>query len=395
MLRVDRVKAAITFNNPDKVPIFNLISGDVLPLLLTTSKRWKPGWNEGEEGLFPHIRGSYNWDRPDWAKKEEFEGNKWRSLPHEEIDEWGCIWNMKGNDKNMGHPGRASLLDWKDLDAYLAKYTPNASDQSRYDIAQDLKAKMNDNHYLMLIIPTFGPSQIAAALRGFNQYLIDHKQHPQDLKKVLNVVAEYHVGLMKSSIKNGLNPHGIWLVDDLGEQKGPFFSAKTFRKHYESSYRLIIDEAHSLGMEVHLHCCGKIDPLIPVLIDWGLDAIELDSPRMSGYSDLAPYRGKIMFWGCVNIQSIYTLGTPDQVEREVWHMMRNLGTKSGGFGAYFYPTPQDLKTPRENIKAFEKGLRKYGDYSKIPAYWWDYPVEEEWDQISVPEVPPIDKPSNL
>ncbi|KKK53049.1 hypothetical protein LCGC14_3098660, partial [marine sediment metagenome] len=39
-------------------------------------------------------------------------------------------------------------------------------------------------------------------------------------------------------------------------------------------------------MEVHLHCCGKIDPLIPVLTEWGMDAIELDSPRMSGYSDL-------------------------------------------------------------------------------------------------------------
>ena len=44
------------------------------------------------------------------------------------------------------------------------------------------------------------------------------------------------------------------------------------------------------------------------MIKWGLDAIELDSPRMSGYPDLKPYRGKIMFWGCVNIQSIYVTG---------------------------------------------------------------------------------------
>jgi hypothetical protein len=47
---------------------------------------------------------------------------------------------------------------------------------------------------------------------------------------------------------------------------------------------------------------------------------------MSGYNDLKEYRGKIMFWGCVNIQSIYIHGTPEEVEREVWHMVRNLGT---------------------------------------------------------------------
>jgi hypothetical protein len=395
MLPLERVKAAIYFKKPDLIPTFNLISGDILPLLLTPSENWKPGWNEGEEGLFPHVRGSYNWDRPEWAKREDFEGNKWRTIPHEEIDEWGCIWNMKGDDENMGHPGRAAIENWEDLDNHIEKYIPNANDESRYKIAKDLKVKMNNNHYLMLILTTFGPSQVAAALRGFNRYLIDHNKHPQELKRILDLVAEYHVDLMKNSYRIGLNPHGIWLVDDLGEQKGPFFSPKTFRKHYESSYRYIIDEAHALGMEVHLHCCGKIDPLLPVLIDWGLDSIELDSPRMSGYSDLAPYRGKIMFWACVNIQSIYTQGTPEEVEKEVWHMMRNLGTKAGGFGAYFYPTPRDLKTPRQNIKAFERGLKKYGNYSKIPAHWWDYPVNEEWDYSTVPDLPPIEKPSNL
>ncbi len=390
MLPLERVKAALNFNSPDKVPVFNLIAGDVLPLLLTVSKKWKPGWNEGEEGIFPHVRGSYNWDRPQWAKMPDFEGNKWRNIPHEEIDEWGSIWNMKGNDGNMGHPGRAVLLDWKDYDDHISKYTPEADDPSRYQIGLTLKKKFNKDHYLMLIPPTFGPSQTVSGLRGFNTYLIDHQKYPKYLKKALDWVAEYHVDLLKSSFKYGLNPHGIFLVDDLGEQKGPFFGPKMFRKHYESSYRRIIEESHALGVEVHLHCCGKIDPLIPVLTEWGIDAIELDSPRMSGYSDLYPNRGKIMFWGCVNIQSIYTQGTPEETEREVWHMVRNLGTKNGGFGAYFYPQPGDIKAPFTNIKAFQRGLDKYGVYHKIPKHWWDYPVIQEWKDNEVPNLPPLE-----
>lgn len=386
----ERVKAAIRFNNPDKVPVFNLVAGDVFPLPITYSKNWKPGWNEGEEGIFPHIRGTFEWDRPNWANKNpDYDRNMWRKIPHEEIDEWGCIWNMKGNDQNMGHPGRASLLDWKNYDSYIEKYTPNANDRTRFEFALKLKSTLNEDLYLMLILPTFGPSQVVAAMRGFNTYLMDHKSHPQELKQALELVADYHVKLMKASFRFGLNPDGIWLVDDLGEQKGPFFGPKLFKKLYESSYKCIIDEAHALGIEVHHHCCGKIDPLLPVLIEWGLDSIELDSPRMSGYPDLKPYRGRIMFWSCVNIQSIYTQGKPDEVEREVWHMIRNLGTKNGGFGAYFYPTPRDLKTPRENIKAFERGLKKYGNYSKIPSHWWDYPINKVWNDFEVPPLPPF------
>jgi len=385
------VKAALQFRNPDKVPVFNLVAGDVYPIVITPSKNWKSGWNEGEEGLFPHIRGSYKWKRPPWAQDNPlYEGIKWRSIPHEEIDEWGCIWNMKGNDTNMGYPGRASLVNWNDFDSYIKKYNPKADDETRFLLAHNMQRSAGNDLYKLLLFPTQGPSHVVSAMRGFNKYLVDHRTHPQELEIALEFVAKYHVDLMKSALKQGIDIHGIWLVDDLGEQKGPFFSPKTFKKHYESSYKYIIDEAHKLGLDVHLHCCGKIDRLLPVLIEWGLDAIELDSPRMNGYVDLEPYRGKIMFWGCVNIQSIYTLGTPEEVEREVWHMVRNLGAKNGGFGAYFYSDYKDIGVKRGNIRAFQNGLKKYGDYSKIPSHWWDYPTIENWNDFEVPPLPPLD-----
>jgi len=387
----ERIQTALKFTKPDKVPIFDMVSGDLMPLPIVHSKKWRPGWNEGEEGLFPHVRGAYNWERPDWAiENPEYQGNNWRKIKHEEIDQWGCIWNMKGNDQDMGHPGRPSLPNWDDFENYISKYTPDASEESRYEPALQLRNMVENDRYFTLNLVSHGPSQVVAAMRGFNTYLIDHKKHPKELKRALQVVADYHVDIMRYSKKYGLKADGIWVVDDLGEQKGPFFSARTFNNLYEDSYRTIIDEAHNLDLDVHLHCCGKIDPLLEPLIKWGLDAIELDSPRMSGYNDLRPYRGKIMFWGCVNIQSIYTQGTPDEVEREVWHMMRNLGTKNGGFGAYFYPTPRDLNAPRKNIKAFQKGLQKYGNYSKIPESWWEYPVPLKWDN-SVPPLPPINE----
>ena len=384
----ERIQAALKFAKPDKVPIFDIVSGDLMPLPIIHSKNWKPGWNEGEEGLFPHVRGAYNWDRPDWAKeKPEYQGNDWKKIQHEEIDEFGCIWNMKGNDQDMGHPGRPSLPNWEDFEKYISMYKPDASEESRYKPALQLRNMMDKDRHFTLLFNCFGPSQVVAAMRGFNTYLIDHRRHPDELKRAFQVVADYHVDLMRYSKKYGIKADGIWLVDDLGEQKGPFFSARTFEKFYEDSYRTIIDGAHDLGLDVHLHCCGKIDPLLEPLIKWGLDAIELDSPRMSGYNDLKPYRGKIFFWACVNIQSIYTQGTPEEVEREVWHMIRNLGTRNGGFGAYFYPTPRDIRAPRKNIRAFRQGLKRFGTYEEIPDHWWNAPISEEWEDNKVPPLP--------
>jgi len=389
------VKAALYFNKPERVPVFYDVRGDVCPLLTQYSKDWKPGWEEGEENLFPHVRVGYNWDKPLWVKKNpEYDGDKWKSIPHEEIDEWGCIWNLRGNDKNMGHPGRAPINDWEEYDAFIKTYNPDPMDKSRYEFALELKKSFGKDRYRMVVIADFGPFQRASTIRGFSKFLIDHRKNPEMVKRSLKRETEWHVQAMKACYKYGLEPHGFWVVDDLGEQTGPFFSPKTFEQFYKDVYKTLCDEAHQLGAEVHLHCCGKVDLLLPSLIEWGLDAIEFDSPRMSGYLDLRKFRGKIMFWGCVNIQSIYTKGTSEEVEREVWHMIRNLGTKDGGFGAYFYPTPTDLNAPKKNIKAFQKGLKKYGDYSKIPDDWWQYPLPEEWDDFTVPELPPVPLLSN-
>jgi hypothetical protein len=152
-------------------------------------------------------------------------------------------------------------------------------------------------------------------------------------------------------------------------------------------FRRVIDTAHELGCELHLHSCGKIDLLMPLLMEWGLDAIEFDAPRMTGYPALEQFRGKLMMWGCVDIQRIYTTGSPEECEREVWHMVRNLGTPEGGYGAYFYAQPFHIGAPGANIRAFKRGLDKYGDYSSIPASWWDATVPVEWGDGMVPPLP--------
>lgn len=398
----ERVKAALHFSSPDRVPIFKVGLGDVFPMMMLPSKNWQPGHRENERGLYPNGIDDlvikldlWKWKKPNWAKKDpKLKDKKWLKIPREEIDEWGCIWKRRGGNKTMGNPGRASLTDWSYLNKYIQIYSPEADDKSRYSFFVKLSKLFGRKRYRLCALGHVGPSQTASMIRGFSPYLIDHRKNPEKLRELLSHLTDFYVKNIKMWIKYDAQPNGFLLVDDLGEQSGPFFSPKIFKEFYQPVYQRIFQTAHDYGCEMHLHCCGKVDRLLPDLIEWGLDAIEFDSPRMSGYPDLKPFRGKIMFWGCVNIQSLYTKGTPDESEREVWHMMRNLGTKNGGYGAYFYPQTHHIQVPKANIKAFEKGLKKYGIYSRIPESWWEYPVINDWKDDVVPPLPLSEESEN-
>ncbi|MFX0100715.1 MAG: uroporphyrinogen decarboxylase family protein [Candidatus Hodarchaeota archaeon] len=392
----DRVKAAIHFNKPDKFPTINvttladiLFKNEVLMGAIFPSKSWQPGWRENEVGLFPHpfTDISFRWKKPDWTKDPKYKN--WKTTPHEEIDTWGCIWERIGDNSTMGHPGRPSLPDWNKLDDYIETYFMDPKDKSRYNLALLEFKLLGRRRYRMATLGSTGPFIVAANMRGFTQYMADHRRNPDKVKYLLEKLTENFTQQMETLVRLGGKPHGFWINDDLATQDRLFMSPRVFKEFYEPVYRTIYEKAHELGCDFHQHICGKIDELLPILIDWGLDAVELDSPRMTGYTSLRPCRGKIMFWGCINIQSIYVNGTPADCEKEVWHMMRNLGTQDGGFGAYFYPSPNKIKAPRENIQAFKRGIKKYGIYSKIPGSWWDHPVLEEWKQEEINYVPPL------
>ncbi|MHA1324654.1 MAG: uroporphyrinogen decarboxylase family protein [Candidatus Helarchaeota archaeon] len=393
MKPVDRVRAAIHFSNPDPIPVFNItvlfnliFRNDVYPMNVMPPKTWQPGWADDEVGLFPHfdLPLGWKWQKPDWVNLPDY--RNWQNQVREEIDEWGCIWNQPGERKTMGHPGRPSLPEWSHLEEYIERYFLDPDDKRRYALGLRFSRIFGRRKYRMISIGS-GPFTIAHRMRGFSQFLIDLRRHPNEVKRLLEAITDRLVRFIHNYVKFGANPHGVLMIEDLGTQYRPFMSPALFKQFFEAPYRRIIDVTHEFRGEYHQHCCGKIDELIPLLMDWGLDALEFDSPRMTGYPALRPFRGKLMFWGCVNIQSIYVHGSPAEVEREVWHMVRNLGTPEGGFGAYFYSQYKDINVSPANIKAFWKGLKKYGRYSKIPRIWWKAPVIDQWIDDEVPPLP--------
>ena len=359
MNRRERVKRAITYNKPDRVPKFKIPFGDTSFLFNIPQYNWQPT----EKNVYPYFMSDiirklrlYRWRRPAWAHKN------WFAIEREEIDEWGCYWNKMAYDITMGHPGRPAIETWDQLDSWQV---PDLSDPQPYKIASWL-TKLLPGRYKVAIPNNFHfIAGRVSMLRGFSNILIDHYRNPKQVHELTKKVTEVFLKHAEMLITH-YKPDAFFGADDLGTQHQLFFSPAIFKKFYAEPYKKVINFVHDHGCDFILHSCGNVGELIPIFIDLGVDALEFDSPRMTGYETLLKFRGKIPFWACVNIQSVYPFGTPEKVEQEVKKMIETFSTHEGGYLAYYYADLQVLNVPKRNVRAFDKGLKKWGKY---PLKW--------------------------
>jgi len=122
---------------------------------------------------------------------------------------------------------------------------------------------------------------------------------------------------------------------DFGSQQSLMLSPVVFRDLYLPFYRKMTDWIHeNTNWKTFKHCCGAIEPLIPLLIEAGFDIlnpVQISAAGMDSVLLKEKYGDKVTFWGGgVNTQSTLPNGTPDEVRDEVRRQVRVLG-KNGGF----------------------------------------------------------------
>ena len=72
-------------------------------------------------------------------------------------------------------------------------------------------------------------------------------------------------------VKKYYHPDMILMHDDWGHQNGQFFSNATHREMIFPYFKRFADKVHALGMRFELHCCGKAENMVPLMVEAGVD----------------------------------------------------------------------------------------------------------------------------
>jgi uroporphyrinogen decarboxylase len=146
----------------------------------------------------------------------------------------------------------------------------------------------------------------------------------------------------------------VQICDDFGTQRAPFLSVRMFRDLILPAYRRGLDWIHAhTSWKVMLHSDGALFPLLPAIIEMGVDIL---NPVQTTAEGMDPQRLKktfgesLVFWGgACDPQTTLGFGTPADVAREA---ERNLRLFMSGSGYVFAPVHNiQANVPPENIIA--------------------------------------------
>jgi uroporphyrinogen decarboxylase len=142
--------------------------------------------------------------------------------------------------------------------------------------------------------------------------------------------------------------------DDLGMQNGPQMSRAMYQEFFKPRHAKMWRRAKELAdVKVMLHCCGGVRPLLPDLIEAGLDAInpvQISCAGMDAANLKRDFGDKLTFWGG-GCDTRFTLShaSPAQIQQ---HVKEQVAILSPGGGFVFQQVHNILAdVPPENIIA--------------------------------------------
>ncbi len=325
MTSYEIVKRTVEFGAPERVPFVSRLFGpsDFFDLWLDTPRYTprKPGYTE-------------------WG----------HTMAHSEIP-------------NNGMPADVAIATWDMLDSFR---WPDPANPERYSSIAERLARPESRDKYCHIGWFMGLYDTVYRLHEFEDCMADFYLEPAKMKYLIAKVAGFMLGAIAELVSRFPGRiHGILLPDDWGGQDSTFVSIAMWEEFFGLHYRAIGEVLHENGIHFWLHSDGRINDLLPVLIDCGLDVVNMPSPHVVGIDAIAErFAGRLCFINGVDIQSTLVEGTDEEIEEEAGQLALKWHTPDGGF----IPTG-GLGYPASGVTD-EKGLVAVNAFRK---YCWGLP----------------------
>ncbi|NOZ20065.1 MAG: hypothetical protein GXP25_03145 [Planctomycetes bacterium] len=110
---------------------------------------------------------------------------------------------------------------------------------------------------------------------GHEYMLMGMALDPDWIKDMVNTYADLIIALMETLFAEEGKPDGIWFYEDMGFKQRPFMSPEMYREIVQPGHKKTFDFCHSQDLPVLIHSCGYVEPLVPGLIEAGMDCLQV------------------------------------------------------------------------------------------------------------------------
>lgn len=332
---------------------------DVIQQIVVPSEEILQELGSDIRGVFPLT--SHNWDV--YAKLKD------QGKYYEYLDEWGFTHHFPKDGYWFSLV--KSPMDTVDFsnENLVEKYPwPDASNKERFVGLRKQAIGYRDMD-LTVFTKGFcaGLFEMHQRVRGMENAMIDPLMFEHNSDKLIGKLADLKIEFWDALLnETGDVVDIIGEGDDYGTQQSQLIAPEQFRQYYMPHFTRVLDfiKQKKPDVKILFHSCGNVRPIIPDLIEMGVDIL---NPVHVGATGMEPVQLKkdfgkdIVFWGGgVDTQHILPTGTPEQVKDDV---KRNIDALAPG-GGFVFSTIHNMQAevPPQNIKAMLEALSEYGRY---------------------------------
>ncbi len=138
---------------------------------------------------------------------------------------------------------------------------------------RDLRAKCQRDQ-LFMTCAVVGAFDLMSPMCGHEYLLMGMASDGEWVRGMADTYATLTIRLLEILFQKEGLPDGLWVWDDLGFKNNPFMSPAMYRELIFPPHKKLFDFAHSRDLPVVLHSDGFVEPLIPSLIEAGIDCLQ-------------------------------------------------------------------------------------------------------------------------
>ena len=247
------------------------------------------------------------------------------------VDDFGVQWELDPEHPELMTHVKPGCELFDDISEWKKHVTfPSCKDKNWEAAAMRTKAMWAKKDEIQgYVVGNMGGFERICALMGHVNALMGMYDDEEAFAEFIEAYADYRIEQFEY-IKKYLDVDFLMMHDDWGNQKNMFFSPEMWRKFFKEPERRMVKRCQELGMHYMHHSCGYIEPIIPDLVEIGVESWHGGSPVNDLKKIKAEYGDKLIFAGGVDPQVTDTgRATEEEIRAEVRRVIDTLG-KGGG-----------------------------------------------------------------